>query len=72
MAQVKKMDKLVRNLSAIDKLYKDDVSRRQIKERRTWDSFKKVYLLENIYVLVVMAILKKVEKIKKEKNKNIT
>lgn len=42
-----------------------------MEEGRTWDSVKKVYLLENMYALVVIAIVEKVEKIKKEKKKKI-
>ena len=69
--QARVMGKLMRDLLYMDELWKDDRSRRCIKEGRTWDDYDDAYLMDNKYTLVLTAIMGKVGRIREEGTERI-
>ena len=71
-AQVRTMDKSIRDPSYMDDLWKDDRSGRCIEEGSKWNNFDDVYLTDNMYMLVLTAIMRKAGRIREEGNKRIS
>ena len=71
-AQARVMEKVMRDPSYIDDLWKDDGSGRCIEEGRTWDDINNAYLVDDKYTSVLTAIMGKAGKIREEGNERIS
>ena len=72
LAQARVMGKLMRDLSYMDDLWRNDGSGKYIEEERTCDNFDDAYLADDKYSSVLMAIMGKAGRIRKEVNERIS
>ena len=72
VVQARVLEKLMRDLSYMDDLWKDDRSGRCIEEGRLWDDFDKPYLMDDKYTSVLMAIIGKAGRVREERYEKIS
>ena len=72
VVQARVLEKLMRDLSYMDDLWKDDRSGRCIEEGRLWDDFDKPYLMDDKYTSVLTGIMGKEAIVIEEGNEKIS
>ena len=72
VAQVRVMGKIMRYLSYMDDLWKNNGSGRCTEESRVWNDFEEPHLLDDRYNSVLTVIMAKAGKIRKEGKERIS